>query len=86
MTISIKNDSAALQSEKFIVYGRADCHLCQQMILALEKLPEQVSLDYQVIDIDTDPELVTLYGEKIPVLVSPTQEVIWVKENEQNIK
>jgi len=64
MTISIKNDSAALQSEKFIVYGRADCHLCQQMILALEKLPEQVSLDYQVIDIDTDPELVTLYGEK----------------------
>ena len=76
MTISIKNDSAALQSEKFIVYGRADCHLCQQMILALEKLPEQVSLDYQVIDIDTDPELVTLYGEKIPVLVSPTQEVI----------
>lgn len=76
MTISIKNDSAALQSEKFIVYGRADCHLCQQMILALEKLPKQVSLDYQVIDIDTDPELVTLYGEKIPVLVSPTQEVI----------
>jgi len=76
MTISIKNDSVALQSEKFTVYGRADCHLCQQMILALEKLSEQVSLHYQVIDIDTDPALISLYGEKIPVLVSPTHEVI----------
>lgn len=76
MTISIKNDSITLQSEKFTVYGREDCHLCQQMILALEKLPGQVSLKYQVVDIDTDPELIRLYGEKIPVLVSPTHEVI----------
>ena len=45
------------RSEKFIVYVREDCHLCQQMILALNNLPGQVSFDFQVIDIDSDPEL-----------------------------
>ena len=42
------------------------------MILALKNLQEQVSFDFQVIDIDSSPELVALYGEKIPVLVSLT--------------
>lgn len=64
------------RSEKFTVYVREDCHLCQQMILALNNLPGQVSFDFQVIDIDLDPELIAMYGEKIPVLVSPTQQVI----------
>ena len=56
--------------QKLIVYGREQCHLCQNMILALQNLQKQVSFDFQVIDIDSDPELVALYGEKIPVLVS----------------
>lgn len=54
-----------------IVYGREECHLCQDMILALRKLQEQVSFNFQVIDIDSDPALIALYGEKIPVLMSP---------------
>jgi hypothetical protein len=40
------------------------------MILALRNLQEQVSFDFRVIDIDSNPELITLYGERIPVLVS----------------
>lgn len=54
-----------------IVYGREDCHLCQNMILALQDIQEQISFNFKVIDIDSDPELIALYGEKIPVLVSP---------------
>lgn len=53
-----------------IVYGREECHLCQDMILALQNLQKQVSFDFRVIDIDSDPDLITLYGEKIPALVS----------------
>lgn len=53
-----------------IVYARQECHLCQDMILALRNLQEQVSFDFRVIDIDSNPELITLYGERIPVLVS----------------
>lgn len=54
-----------------IVYGREDCHLCQNMILALQDIQERISFNFKVIDIDSDPELIALYGEKIPVLVSP---------------
>lgn len=54
-----------------IVYGREDCHLCQDMIVALKNLQGQVSFEFQVVDIDSDPELIALYGEKIPVLMSP---------------
>jgi thiol-disulfide isomerase/thioredoxin len=54
-----------------IVYSREECHLCQNMILALQNLQEQVSFDFQVIDIDSSPDLVALYGEKIPILMSP---------------
>ncbi len=53
-----------------IVYGREACHLCQQMILALKQVQKQSSLGFKVIDIDSDPELVQRYNEKIPVLVS----------------
>ncbi|GKS69637.1 Glutaredoxin-like domain [Nitrosomonas sp. PY1] len=79
MTTLRSNDSSLKgieQPSRFIVYIREDCHLCQQMILALTNLPEQVSLDFQVIDIDSDPELIAMYGEKIPVLVSPNHQVI----------
>ncbi|AEJ01757.1 glutaredoxin 2 [Nitrosomonas sp. Is79A3] len=54
-----------------IVYGREDCHLCQNMIVALQDIQERISFNFKVIDIDSDAELIALYGEKIPVLVSP---------------
>ncbi|MBV6447417.1 glutaredoxin family protein [Nitrosomonas sp.] len=63
--------SDADQARKLIVYGREECHLCQDMILALRNLQAQVSFDFQVIDIDSDPELLARYGDKIPVLLSP---------------
>lgn len=58
------------QTRELMVYGREDCHLCQDMILALQNLQQQVSFDFKVIDIDSDPDLVARYGEKIPVLIS----------------
>lgn len=60
------------QVKTLILYGREDCHLCQNMILALQNLQAQVSFEFQIVDIDTDPELIALYGEKIPVLMSPS--------------
>ncbi|MDO8893652.1 glutaredoxin family protein [Nitrosomonas sp.] len=59
------------QVKKLIVYGREDCHLCQEMIVALKNFQVQVSFEFHVVDIDSDPELIVLYGEKIPVLMSP---------------
>ena len=58
------------QVPELIVYGREEGHLCQDMILALQNLQAQVSFAFQVIDIDSDPELVDCYGDKIPLLMS----------------
>ena len=71
MTKKTEPGSAAVdQVPQLIVYGREECHLCQDMILALQNLQAQVSFVFQVIDIDSDPELVARYGDKIPVLMS----------------
>ena len=66
-----------LKSDKtagLVVYGREACHLCEQMILALKEKQTQVSFDFQVIDIDTDPELIARFNDKIPVLISPSDQ------------
>lgn len=59
-----------MHTKKLLVYGRKECQLCQKMILALKNLQKQVSFEFETINIDFKPELIALYGEKIPVLVS----------------
>ena len=70
MTKINQNSSTLGHAKALVVYGREECHLCQNMILALQNLQKQVPFDFRVIDIDSNPELIALYGEKIPVLVS----------------
>ncbi|SEN08134.1 glutaredoxin family protein [Nitrosomonas marina] len=70
----IKTDSAV---DDLVVYSREACHLCTQMIQALKECQARLSFDFKVIDIDADPELVSRFNDKIPVLVSPSnQEII----------
>ncbi|MDR4514207.1 glutaredoxin family protein [Nitrosomonas sp.] len=53
-----------------VVYGREECHLCEQMIQALKAYQARWSFDFQVIDIDADSELVSRFNDKVPVLMS----------------
>ncbi|SER08794.1 Glutaredoxin-like domain [Nitrosomonas sp. Nm51] len=53
-----------------VVYGREACHLCEQMVQALKQHQSRLSFDFQVIDIDTDSQLVSRYNDKVPVLMS----------------
>lgn len=55
---------------QLVVFGRAECHLCQEMINALQQLQKRLPFDFEVIDIDGDPELKTLYNEQVPVLMA----------------
>ena len=68
----IRQDSqvALAHVKNFLVYGREECHLCQNMILALQDFQRQVPFEFETVNIDSNPELIALYGEKIPVLVS----------------
>ena len=55
---------------RLTVYSRAWCHLCDDMIEGLKSLQARVPFDIQVIDVDSDPALEALYGERVPVLTA----------------
>ncbi|UGQ44589.1 glutaredoxin family protein [Massilia endophytica] len=54
---------------QFTLYSRSYCHLCQDMLDALNALqtPEK-PFTVQVIDVDEDPKLVERFDELVPVL------------------
>ncbi len=51
-----------------IVYSTSGCHLCEQAELLLYQLAEEMTLQWQTVDIATDAKLVERYGIRIPVL------------------
>ncbi len=58
-----------------IVYGREECHLCQDMIASLHELQGRLHFQIELVDIDTDTELTARYGVRIPVLVADGEEI-----------
>ena len=46
------------------MYRRAYCHLCEEMAQALRRL----GVELEEIDVDSDPRLDELYGDRVPVL------------------
>lgn len=50
------------------LYGRSWCHLCDDMLAALEPLRAQYGFEIEVVDVDTDPALEARFGELVPVL------------------
>ena len=53
---------------RFILYSRSYCHLCDDLLLALETLRKDHAFSVDVIDVDADPALVARYDELVPVL------------------
>jgi hypothetical protein len=53
--------------EPLILYSRADCHLCDNVITMLD----QTGIPWRPVDIDGDRALSEKYGLKIPVLLRP---------------
>ena len=54
---------------KFILYSRSYCHLCDDMLHALQAMPETSGLLVEVFDVDADEALLRAYNELVPVLI-----------------
>jgi glutaredoxin len=52
----------------FVLYGRAWCHLCEEMRAELAPIAARHGLAIEWIDIDEDPQLEARYNERVPVL------------------
>ncbi len=60
---------------KLVLYTRADCPLCDEMLGALVPWRERFLLDLELVDVDRDPELRHLHGARVPVLALEGEEV-----------
>jgi glutaredoxin len=50
------------------LYTRVGCHLCDDAKAVLDEVRRDRPFDLAVVDVDTDPELVRLYGLEVPVI------------------
>jgi hypothetical protein len=53
----------------FTVYSRSYCHLCDDMLAALQRLTLPANT-VTVVDVDADAQLVAQYDELVPVLMA----------------
>ncbi|SPK71737.1 conserved protein of unknown function [Cupriavidus taiwanensis] len=54
------------------LYGRAYCHLCEDMKVALEPLRRDFTFTLHEVDVDADAALEARFGELVPVLMPGT--------------
>lgn len=57
------------------VYGRAGCHLCEDMLDALKDFQAGLAFELHWVDVDGDPELARRYGTLVPVLAAGEREI-----------
>ena len=53
----------------FLLYSRSYCHLCDDMLAALQALRAEFPFTVEVVDVDADQALVAQYDELVPVLL-----------------
>lgn len=52
----------------FTLYTRSYCHLCDDMLEALQSLSSEYPFTVELIDVDADETLVAQFDELVPVL------------------
>ncbi len=58
--------------------AKPGCHLCEDAEVVVAAVCAETGTSYEVVDITTDPELFTTYGEQIPVtFVDGAQHDFW---------
>ncbi len=62
---------------RLTVFVRRGCHLCTDMVQALERLRPILGFEYTQIDIDRDPDLLRRYDTRVPVLVAGDTEICY---------
>jgi glutaredoxin len=60
---------------KLTLYSRTYCHLCDDMLAALEHLRGEHDFDLAVVDVDADPALEAKFDERVPVLEAEGREL-----------
>ena len=65
-----------VESFLLIFLTRSGCHLCDEARPLVVKAAKRRNLRLREVDIDGDDSLLQVYGERIPVLLGPDDQVI----------
>lgn len=57
------------------IYSRPDCHLCEEMLEALQKWQSRFNFRVNIVDIDEDLSLTARFAARIPVLAAGDIEI-----------
>ncbi len=68
------------------LYSRTYCHLCDDMLAALESLRGEHDFDVKVVDVDADPVLEARFDERVPVLEADGRELCHYLLDEQAVR
>ena len=60
---------------RLILYSRSYCHLCQDMLTALDAMRGELGFDFEVIDVDSDQGALARYDELVPVIEGDGREL-----------
>lgn len=69
MAPAASNDVRSSHLIRFLLYSRSYCHLCDDMLHALQAMPATAGCAIEVVDVDGDAALTSLYDELVPVLM-----------------
>jgi glutaredoxin len=67
--------NSADAGRRFTVMSREWCHLCHDLIAALEPIAAEAGWQIEVIDVDLHPDLEERWGEWVPVLLHGDHEI-----------
>lgn len=68
------------------LYGRSNCHLCEDMQKALQEFGNDIDFELSIVDIDTDPDLLEKYADFIPVLMAGSTQICHYSLNLQALR
>jgi hypothetical protein len=60
---------------RLTLYYREGCHLCEQMLQGLRDFGAAPLFRLELVDVDSDPELLLRYDEWVPVLCMGEREI-----------
>jgi glutaredoxin len=65
------------------IYSKSDCHLCDIAKERVDRVRSRLSFDLDIVDITHDEDLMTRYGERIPVIDIDGEELFAFRVNEK---
>jgi hypothetical protein len=62
-------------TRRLTLVARQGCHLCDEMVRAVERLRGKLRFELEVVDVDSDPRLLERFHDKVPVLLAGDAEI-----------